>query len=677
MGTLTFVDYMYFNTEYGVLKLPLIKTTDNAGNIDTNQTPLPAMTFEGMSLISCRYNGSYYHVAGAFDLTDYELAVAPNNPGTLDNFSVGNLYGTQLPVTTSARDGTIVKLSGSYYYVLPFSFIVETADGYRFAECVSLFWDSSMGINNYGFSFANLNLPTSSSFGSVDFTTTLSVSSPGIYISNLALARINLVSPQLNGYQPPVEEQYSFFLLNQYNSPSALQLNVNSDRWGYDESTSPHSNFAYGAANNVRITCFKIGSMIYFCSLFRNTLTEEILYYANNISGTTGEAIDPSSWQLNQLHNIYYYYTQSYTDIFKEMPVYSSSDLSLALADAYDFLIEGADPYEEKGGASTTGGGTGNGTDGTDTQTMPGDPGLSALSLGLCTAFIPSSSALNSLANFLFGASTTILDELAKLFGDPMKAIIGLHILPVSPTTAGSGVITLGNVNTGVTSGYTATQYIDVDCGSVYVNEYWGSYLDYDPYTQYEIYLPFIGIKSLDSNDVVEHTLSVKYKVDVLSGACVCFVFSDSNLLYSYSGSCSQQIPLTESQYSNLLSGAITVAASVGSLIATEGGSAGIAIPAIASSSVNMAKQQITRSGSLTGNAGQMGVKTPFVIRHKPIQAIPGSQNSYLGYPSFITERIGNLTGYTEFYEVHLNGLTCTDEEKDELESLMKGGVLL
>ena len=482
----------------------------------------------------------------------------------------------------------------------------------------------------------------------------------------------NRISP----YTPP-EEQYPFFLLNQYNSPSALQLNVNSDRWGYDESTSPHSNFAYGAANNARITCFKIGSMIYFCSLFRNTLTEEILYYANNISGTTGEAIDPSSWQLNQLHNIYYYYTQSYTDIFKEMPVYSSSDLSLALADAYDFLIEGADPYEEKGGASTTGGGTGNGTDGTDTQTMPGDPGLSALSLGLCTAFIPSSSALNSLANFLFGANTTILDELAKLFGDPMKAIIGLHILPVSPSTAGSGVITLGNVNTGVTSGYTATQYIDVDCGSVYVNEYWGSYLDYDPYTQYEIYLPFIGIKSLDSNDVVEHTLSVKYKVDVLSGACVCFVFSDSNLLYSYSGSCSQQIPLTESQYSNLLSGAITVAASVGSLIATEGGSAGIAIPAIASSSVNMAKQQITRSGSLTGNAGQMGIKTPFVIRHKPIQAIPGSQNSYLGYPSFITERIGNLTGYTEFYEVHLNGLTCTDEEKDELESLMKGGVLL
>lgn len=619
-----------------------------------------------VSVLSAYYSASYYVISdNSVTLTDSNITIGNN--GVLSSLCFRYLQ--------YYRCGNLGWTSGTSSHI-SFPFIVKTSDNYFLVACanVDINYDNSV--------YSNLILPTSNTIGqvSIDFPKVIQDSrinfSIGGFIDDTNEPGVDVLSDYIAGNIQP-EEQYPFFLLNQYNSPSALQLTVNSDRWGYDESTSPHSNFAYGAANNTRITCFKIGSMIYFCSLFRNTLTEEILYYANNISGTTGEAIDPSSWQLNQLHNIYYYYTQSYTDIFKEMPVYSSSDLSLALADAYDFLIEGADPYEEKGGASTTGGGTGNGTDGTDTQTMPGDPGLSALSLGLCTAFIPSSSALNSLANFLFGANTTILDELAKLFGDPMKAIIGLHILPVSPTTAGSGVITLGNVNTGVTSGYTATQYIDVDCGSVSISEYWGSYLDYDPYTQYEIYLPFIGIKSLDSNDVVEHTLSVKYKVDVLSGACVCFVFSDSNLLYSYSGSCSQQIPLTESQYSNLLSGAITVAASVGSLIATEGGSAGIAIPAIASSSVNMAKQQITRSGSLTGNAGQMGVKTPFVIRHKPIQAIPGSQNSYLGYPSFITERIGNLTGYTEFYEVHLNGLTCTDEEKDELESLMKGGVLL
>ena len=672
----TILTYMYnmeFDTDTGDhMSIPLFKIPVNRADLGSGSPyylPLGTFDFPVNSGIfsSTTYNGIPFNIVG------YNLSVTYNYPPTVStNF---NLYGINpypVSASTAYRDGLLFSYSGNYYHSFAVGFIVETQDGFRFAST----WYCSQTNASASFNYITLNsyTPPDGRLGSVNIT----ITRIGYSISGISNSSdIDLVSPQLNGYQPPVEEQYPFFLLNQYNSPSALQLNVNSDRWGYDESTSPYSNFAYGAANNTRITCFKIGSMIYFCSLFRNTLTEEILYYANNISGTTGEAIDPSSWQLNQLHNIYYYYTQSYTDIFKEMPIYSSSDLSLALADAYDFLIEGADPYEEKGGASTTGGGTGNGTDGTDTQTMPGDPGLSALSLGLCTAFIPSSSALNSLANFLFGANTTILDELAKLFGDPMKAIIGLHILPVSPTTAGSGVITLGNVNTGVTSGYTATQYIDVDCGSVSISEYWGSYLDYDPYTQYEIYLPFIGIKSLDSNDVVEHTLSVKYKVDVLSGACVCLVFSDSNLLYSYSGSCSQQIPLTESQYSNLLSGAITVAASVGSLIATEGGSAGIAIPAIASSSVNMAKQQITRSGSLTGNAGQMGIKTPFVIRHKPIQAIPGSQNSYLGYPSFITEKIGNLTGYTEFYEVHLNGLTCTDEEKDELESLMKGGVLL
>ena len=121
----------------------------------------------------------------------------------------------------------------------------------------------------------------------------------------------------------------------------------------------------------------------------------------------------------------------------------------------------------------------------------------------------------------------------------------------------------------------------------------------------------------------------------------------------------------------------INIAGSIGSMVATGGASAPFALGSIASTAVNSMKPSVEKSGSLSGTGGLMGIQTPYLIITRPRQAIPEGQNRFIGYPSFITDFIANLRGYTEVTEVHLEGIHATSAELTEIESILKSGVLL
>ena len=58
-------------------------------------------------------------------------------------------------------------------------------------------------------------------------------------------------------------------------------------------------------------------------------------------------------------------------------------------------------------------------------------------------------------------------------------------------------------------------------------------------------------------------------------------------------------------------------------------------------------------------------------------QALPAKQNEFMGYPAFITSTLAELTGYTEVDSIHLENVDATDAELSEIETLLKGGVIL
>lgn len=340
-----------------------------------------------------------------------------------------------------------------------------------------------------------------------------------------------------------------------------------------------------------------------------------------------------------------------------------------------DFIPSGPDPYDP-GGESGTGGGTGD-FDGTgDDIDIPSLPTLSATDTGFITLFNPSTGQLRALANYMWSTGFD-LDTFKKLFADPMDCILGLSIVPVAVPNGGSKAVSVGNISTGVTMTLAGSQYVEVDCGTLNVNEFWGAYLDYDPFTKAEIYLPYIGTHPIAVDDIMNKPVHVVYHIDILSGACCAFVKCGGSVLYTFVGQCSCSIPITGNDWTNVVNGALSIAAAIGTMVATGGASAPMAATAIASTAVNSMKPSVEKSGSLGGMGGMLGVQVPYLILTRPRQALPKNQNRFSGYPSFITRGLSSLSGFTEIDSIHLENIPATEQELSEIETLLKGGVIL
>lgn len=337
--------------------------------------------------------------------------------------------------------------------------------------------------------------------------------------------------------------------------------------------------------------------------------------------------------------------------------------------------VRNSDPYSE-GGSSSTGGGTGTFSDTGDAISIPGLPTLSATSAGFITIFNPSAAQMASLAGYMWSGAFD-LETFRKIFANPMDCILGLSIVPVDVPAGGSAEVKVGNIGTGIYMTKAASQYVEVDCGTLNVEEFWGAYLDYDPYTKAEIYLPYIGTHPIAVDDIMGKPVHVVYHVDILSGACVAYVKCGDSVLYSFIGQCSSSIPISGNDWTNVVNGVLSIAGSIGTMVATGGASAPAAVGRIVSTAVNTLKPTVEKSGSLSGTGGMMGIQTPYLILTRPQQALPAKQNTYTGYPSFITASLESLSGYTEIEEIHLENVPATSGELDEIISLLKGGVIL
>lgn len=333
------------------------------------------------------------------------------------------------------------------------------------------------------------------------------------------------------------------------------------------------------------------------------------------------------------------------------------------------------DPYNP-GGSSGTGGGAGT-FDGTgDSIDFPSLPTLSAVDTGFITLFNPTAGQLKNLANYMWG-DLFDLSTWKKIFSDPMQAILGMSIVPVAVPDGGAATVTVGNISTGVSMTKAAAQYVEVDCGTLNVEEFWGAYLDYDPYTKAEIYLPYVGTHPLAVDDIMGKAVHVKYHVDILSGSCCAYVKCGESVLYSFVGQCSSSIPITGSDWTNVVNGALSIAAAIGTMVATGGATAPMAAATIASTAVNTMKPSVEKSGSMGGMGGMLGIQTPYLILTRPRQALPARQNAFMGYPSFITMQLAECSGYTEIESIRIENIPATAQEISEIESLLKGGVIL
>ena len=340
-------------------------------------------------------------------------------------------------------------------------------------------------------------------------------------------------------------------------------------------------------------------------------------------------------------------------------------------------VVDTDDPYMDIDDSEPSGPAEGSGIPESDPVDIPGLPTVSVTDTGFVGLFNPNLAQVQNLADYMWTGLFDI-NTYKKIFADPMDCILGFNMVPVDVPAGSVPVpVRVGNISTGILMYVATSQWVEVDCGSITLELPYGCYLDYAPYSKFSLYLPYIGIVELSTDDVVGKTLTLKYHVDVLSCSCVAFLKCGDSVLYQFTGSCGYSIPLTGDSFKQTVANVVSIAATVGGVVASGGISAPAAVAAGASvtSNVMNSKPEIHRSGAIGSSAGLLGLQKPYLIMELPNACKPAKQYHYLGYPGFITVKISNLSGFASFESVILDGIGCTSEERQMIESYCSGGI--
>lgn len=318
-----------------------------------------------------------------------------------------------------------------------------------------------------------------------------------------------------------------------------------------------------------------------------------------------------------------------------------------------------------------------------------------------------------------------------KIWNNPFDGVLGAHELYATPGVSGRDNIRSGFLVCPTSANLVPNRYTEIDCGTVVVPEFYGNYLDYSPYSQCYIYLPFIGINEVSIDDIVGHAVNIRYRVDSYSGACIAMIYVAKqgyrNLCYQFAGNCSVEVPLAGGSQAAIKAGMMQaeaygraaiqsaqiqktakigtgivqgahagagagafnpVAGIVGGLLgglaggtagyiqgAADYGAAKLSAGAMQDAARVANKSSVQHSGQFGASHGAMGLKVPFIMVRNPIQVKVTNYNNDYGFPAHKRVIIGGCTGYLRVKEVNVISAHATNEEKIAIEEALKNGV--
>lgn len=358
----------------------------------------------------------------------------------------------------------------------------------------------------------------------------------------------------------------------------------------------------------------------------------------------------------------------------------------------------------EYGGISDADGYDPNFDNSSDIITIPNTPSIGVSNVGFVNVYKPTQGALQNLGSDLFPdfeevpdvtQDTDTLTMLANGFeylgknittflksyinSNLVNYIIDCHCLPVTPTVGNTEQIKIGFKEFTQSAPRVTSDYVDFDCGSLNIKEYYGNFIDYVG-TRASLYLPFVGFVPIKNEYFQSGELNVKYRFNVVDGSFMCYVIatsSKSNLKNSvigtYSGNACVHIPITGLNYSNMVSGVVNGAMGVGMSVAT--GNVGMAV----GGALNMMsmKPQMQSSNSYNATSSFLGIRYPYILIEREVSNFSEKYPNEYGLPLNVTKTISELSGYIQMDDnIHIN-INCMDEEKTMITDLLTGGIII
>lgn len=321
---------------------------------------------------------------------------------------------------------------------------------------------------------------------------------------------------------------------------------------------------------------------------------------------------------------------------------------------------------------------------------------------------------------FASGNVQDLLDG-TQLFGaNQLNSIRGFHYLPLDIEE----ICTCGSTSTTFLGSYeytfdSAVKWVTnnnkmINCGAAAFPETYGDYRDYEPYCKLAVMLPYCGTHELKISNYINKTITIKYAVDVTTGACTAYIFADGIIIDSFDGSMQFNRPVTgndqQRQASAVFEGLMkTGTAAVGTVGQVAAGVSGGA--AIGEGTGNFAAQTagsiaggmlnggggalgtigkaantlqaaidnpIATRGSYGGILGLFGVQSPYFIFAWLRTVEPNNELSVVGKPSGTGQAVGAFGGFLQTSAFQLAaGFTGTDKEAEEIYNIVSNGIYL
>lgn len=378
----------------------------------------------------------------------------------------------------------------------------------------------------------------------------------------------------------------------------------------------------------------------------------------------------------------------------------------------------GAQPESDEedpdyGQASTPGGYSGGTFDfHSDPAGIPAKPQYGMISPGFLNAYIVTMAGLQQFGEAIFPDLSPsqivptdivsavnflgeIVDFMARTIfnGKLLDYIMDCHILPVTPAATSGQPVTAGGKNfihpqTG--QGYTASliseDFTDVDCGSITTPGTFCNFLDFEN-CRAKLFLPFVGYVDIKNEYWHDATLGVYYRFNNIDGSFMCYVTSTSThsdldgvVIGQYSGNACIHIPINSRDYSNVISGLVGAVGSA-ALGAASGGSGVAALAAQqsisdAQSMVN-SRPTFSQSNAYSGSGSIMSKRRPHLLIEFPETSFSTKYPSEFGLPLNVAKTIGSCSGYTVAVDPVLDGIPCTDAERERIRQALRNGVII
>lgn len=492
---------------------------------------------------------------------------------------------------------------------------------------------------------------------STGVTTTTTISTvywDNTYNTNTRFYRYNLSIQSANEHTVPPETTKAIGQEDRSLATYLFDGNI-TQQGGVDGITSMPESIQYPPTNITGTTPQQVLQQLKqeYPDLFNNSITETVMQEDGTLEDVN---YVPMPWAV----------TDSEENPELAVTAETATQANLKI-DAQDFVKQIDNEDAEKEGDKNPNTGTG-------IAPIPTIPTGSASSLW--AVYNPSQSQLNSFGSWLW--SSDLVDQIKRLFVDPMQAVIGVHKVFCNVPNGSSATIKCGYIDSGVSAPTVSSQYVQIDCGTVSVNEFYGNVFDYEPYTTIHAYLPFIGVVKLDTGDVMRGSVNITYGVDVITGACLAKIKvsrdGNSGILYSFGGSCAVHYPLSSGSYGGIISGIVSAAVGVGTSVIT--GNPLAAVGGIVSGA-HQAHFDVSKSGGFTGASGATGPKKPYLIISRPQTSMARGFDTMTGYPANQLVQIKDCEGFIKCKETHIESNTATQEELNTIETMLKNGILI